>query len=356
MNLSYEKTVALLQTHDTSVVSLYLIRKRKEGNHCKFLECVTQGAARSFVISVPDKFSLVVPAGCTTPESFISPVGAEIGGRQLEYLRKPRGTIESDLFSVSSGFVCHLAGEDVSCYRIVGEADSPYEEAQPDTQIQSLVQNVDTLAVETKKGGGEGETDLSLSGDDGRTRLGPSSLPKLDLLAVRPSSFLFDEIEMGLVYVAVEIYSFYKNRKEIVEELGRNYAFLGDNELDIRQEKIDGLAQRFRLLSAEFASVDDILLQRDSRSKEKLATLKTLLERLLVLEKAAVEPSPKVSSLKSQVQDSIREEHVKSLRFKDSVHDALELCDLFASQILEKIMGLKEEAQKIGAEDAVLET
>ena len=85
-------------------------------------------------------FSLVFPTSLTSAallgsaptEMFIAPVGTEIGSRQLEYLTKIRGTLDSDLVSVSSSFVCHLTKSASRCYRIVGEFDDPYDEAKPE--------------------------------------------------------------------------------------------------------------------------------------------------------------------------------------------------------------------------------
>lgn len=272
---------------------------------------------------------------------FISPVGIEIGSRQLEYLTKIRGTLESDLVSVSSSFVCHITKSSSWCYRIVGEFDGPYEEAKPDNQIQSLVQKVETL-VEAKEG-------LPTEPD----RLPVSDLPSLsqanayDALTIRPASFIFDEIELGLVYISIELNTFYENAPLIYELLGKKYSFLEDNELDVRQEKIDHLAQLFTQLTDRFKEVDDILLKRDNTSKHKLATLSKLLNRLHKVEKSSPKEIPAINDLKSQIQTTITEEHINSLRLKDSAHDMLELCDILSSQVLDKIKGLKDEVQEI---------
>jgi len=341
MNLSYEKTISLLQTHNTTVIALYMIRKNGNTYHCKFLECMATGLVQPFFISIPDKFNVAVLLGSAPTEMFISPVGIEIGSRQLEYLTKIRGTLESDLVSVSSSFVCHITKSSSWCYRIVGEFDGPYEEAKPDNQIQSLVQKVETL-VEAKEG-------LPTEPD----RLPVSDLPSLsqanayDALTIRPASFIFDEIELGLVYISIELNTFYENAPLIYELLGKKYSFLEDNELDVRQEKIDHLAQLFTQLTDRFKEVDDILLKRDNTSKHKLATLSKLLNRLHKVEKSSPKEIPAINDLKSQIQTTITEEHINSLRLKDSAHDMLELCDILSSQVLDKIKGLKDEVQEI---------
>ena len=117
-----------------------------------------------FLISIPDKFNITVaPKGLRDPEGgsglreavrgapievFISPVGPEIVARQLEYLKKIRGTLESDLVSISSSFVCHVKNSSRGGYRIVGEFDDPFEESKTDSPIQSLVHKVATLVEE----------------------------------------------------------------------------------------------------------------------------------------------------------------------------------------------------------------
>ena len=342
MNLSYEKTISLLRTHNTRVIAIYMMRQRGETYKCKFLECMTTGLVQPFFISIPEKFNVAVLLGSAPTEMFISPVGTEIGARQLEYLTKIRGTLESDLVSVSSNFVCHITTSSSWCYRIVGEFDEPYEEAKPDNQIQSLVQKV-TALVETKEG-------LS---PDLFSLPEPSAIDNHDSLTIRPESFIFDEIELGLVYISIELNTFYKDGARIREVMGEKYAFLEDNELDVRQEKIDHLGQVFAQLTDRFKEVDDILLKRDSTSKQKLTTLSNLLKRLHKVENSSEKEIPAINDLKFQIQTTITEEHINSLRLKDSAHDMLELCDILSSQVLDKIKGLKDEVQEISAGDVI---
>ena len=340
MNLSYEKILSLLQTHDTTVVATYTIRMRGDKHTCKFLECMTTGTPQSFFISIPDKFNITVLLGSAPTEVFISPVGPEIVTRQLEYLKKIRGTLESDLVSISSSFVCHVKNDSSWCYRIAGEFDDPYEESKTDTQIQSLVQKVTNLVEEKEAPDSDpfpGIPSLSET---------PVSFKDYDPLTIRPTSFMFDEIELGLVYIAIELNSFYKDASQIREVLIKKYAFLEDNELDVRQEKIDHLSQLFGQLTERFKEVDDILLKRDSTSKKKLATLANLLKRLTKIENASELEIPAINDLKVQIQATITEEHIISLRLKDSAHDMLELCDILSSQVLDKIKGLKDEVGK----------
>ena len=340
MNLSFEKTLSLLQTHHTRVVATYTIRMKGNKHKCKFLECMTTGISRPFFISIPDKFNITVLLGSAPMEVFISPVGPEIVARQLEYLKKIRGTLESDLVSISSSFICHVKNSSRWCYRIVGEFDDLYEESKPDSQFQSLVQKVTNLVEEKTE-----TADPPLL----------STLPETpifeeydDSLTIRPTSFMFDEIELGLVYIAVELNSFYKDASQIREVLVKKYAFLEDNELDVRQEKIDRLAQLFIQLTERFKEVDDILLKRDSTSKKKLETLTNLLKRLTKVEDASEKEIPTINDLKVQIQTTITEEHITSLRLKDSANDMLELCDILSSQVLDKIKWLKDEAEKDG--------
>ena len=342
MNLSYEKTVSLLQTHNTTVVAIYMIRMTGNTYKCKFLECMSTGLGRPFFISIPDKFNVAVLLGSAPTEMFISPVGTEIGSRQLEYLKKIRGTLESDLVSISSNFMCHITNSSSWCYRIVGEFDDPYEEAKSDNQIQNLVQKVTTLVDEKKEE--EESTDPFPNP--------PLSLPQIsaddyDLLTIRPSSFIFDEIELGLVYISIDLNSFYEDATRICEVLEEKYGFIEDNELDVRQEKIDHLAQTFNQLTDRFKEVDDILLKRDSTSKQKFTTLENLLKRLDKIENSSDNEVPEINDLKSQIQTTITEEHINSLRLKDSTNDMLELCDILSSQVLDTIKGLKDEVGEI---------
>ena len=61
--------------------------------------------------------------------------------------------------------------------------------------------------------------------------------------------------------------------------------------------------------------------------------------------------NPYISSLRAPKKDknlprAISEEHITSLRLKDSAHDMLELCDILSSQVLDKIKGIKTEVEK----------
>jgi hypothetical protein len=76
------------------------------------------------------------------------------------------------------------------------------------------------------------------------------------------------------------------------------------------------------------------------------------LTRLTKVENISENEGPTVNDLKSQIQTTIAEEHIKSLRLKDSIHDTLELCDILASQVLEKIKSLKDEVDEINQEAA----
>jgi len=332
MNLSYGKTRTLLQSHYTNIVASYTMRMKANKHKCKFLECVTEGVSRPFFISIPDKFTVTVPHGSVPTEVFITPVGSEIVTRQLEYLKKILGTLKSDLVSISSSFVCHLKGDTCVCYRIVGEFDDPYEEVKIEDPVQSLVQKVTSLV--------EAEAELpELTLPEERS----FSTEDHDSLTVRAASFIFDEIELGLVYIDIELNSFYENVSHIRAVLVEKYAYLEDNELDVRQEKIDHLSQLFNQLTERFKEIDEILLKHDITSKTQLTTLAGLLTRLTKVENESEQEDSTVNDLKSQIQIAITKEHIKSLRLKDSTHDMLELCDILGSQVLEKIKLLKDE-------------
>ena len=341
MNLSYEKTLNLLQTHSTNIVTSYTMRMKDNKHKCKFLECVTEGVSQSFLISIPDKFNVVVPLGSVATEVFILPVGSEIVARQLDYLKKIRGTLQSDVVSISSNIICYVNTSSSVCYRIVGEFDELYEEIKLENPIQSLVQKVTNLVEEKPTQPG-----VSLSGGE------PFTNKVYDPLIVQSESFIFDEIELGLVYISIELNSFYENVSRIREVLIEKYAYLEDNELDVRQEKIDHLSQLFNQLTEKFKEVDEILLKRDNTSKKTLSTLGNLLTRLTKVENVSEKEGPTVNDLKSQIQTTIAEEHIKSLRLKDSIHDTLELCDILVSQVLEKIKSLKDEVDEINQEVA----
>ena len=341
MNLSYEKTLNLLQTHSTNIIASYIIRIKDQKSKCKFIECVTEGVSQSFFISIPDKFNVVVPLGSASMEVFIFPVGEEIVFRQLEYLKKTRGTLQSDLVSISSNFVCHITANSSMCYRIVGECDAWYEETKSEDPVQSLVQKVSNLVEEKPT-----YPEVTLSGE------GSFSDKVQDPLIVKPASFIFDEIELGLVYISIDLNSFYENVSRVRGVLIEKYAYLEDNELDVRQEKIDHLSQLFTQLTDRFKEVDEILLKHDSISKKTLVTLGNLVTRLTKIEHVAEKEVSSVNDLKSQIQSTITEEYIKDLRLKDSIHDMLELCDILGSQILEKIKSIKDEVDTLSQEVA----
>lgn len=334
----------LLQNHSTNIVAAYTMRMKDNKHKCKFLECVTEGVTPSFLISIPDKFNVVIPLGSVSTNVFILPVSPEIVARQLDYLKKIRGTLHSDLVSISSNIICYINSSSSVCYRIVGEFDELYEETSRENPIQNLIQKVTNL-VEEK--GLQSEVILAEGHPVGKV---------YDPLTVRPASFIFDEIELGLVYISIELNSFYENVSRVREVLTEKYAYLEDNELDVRQEKIDLLSQLFNQLTERFKEVDEILLKRDITSKKTLSTLGKLLTRLTKVENLSEKKGSTITGLKSQIQTTITEEHIKSLRLKDSIHDMLELCDILVSQVLEKITSLKDEVGEINPEAVNIES
>ncbi len=343
MDLSYGKMLKLLQTHSTNIVAAYTMRMKDNKHKCKFLECVTEGVTPSFLISIPDKFNVVIPLGSVSTNVFILPVSPEIVARQLDYLKKIRGTLHSDFVSISSNIICYIHSSSSVCYRIVGESDELYEETSQENPIQNLIQKVTNL-VEEK--GDQSEVILAEGNPVDKVH---------DPLTVRPASFIFDEIELGLVYISIELNSFYENVSRIREVLTEKYAHLEDNELDVRQEKIDLLSKSFNQLTERFKEVDEILLKRDITSKNTLSTLGKLLTRLSKIERISENQDSTIAGLKSQIQITITEEHIKSLRLKDSIHDMLELCDILVSQVLEKITSLKDEVNEISPEAVNIE-
>lgn len=308
------------------------------------------------MISIADRFVMAVGSadlaslGEHVSRIFLIPMGVEIAPLQLAHVLHAKGTLDSDLVALGSGTFCHAVGEtssDVVGYRLVGEFDPAYVFPTEQDKLSSLVQKATEILADE-----ETPEDPSADVRETETEPAPEDLiedlvsPPTTFSAV-PSTFLFDEIEIGIVFLSVDLNTFYRDATSIACKLSTQYDFLEDNELDVRQEKIDDLKKSVETLAGYLQRVDGLLLQNEASSKQKQKTLEGLLTRVAnVVAKsdgnAAFDSEPNdVLSLRLQIEHSADEEHVVSLRLKDTLHRSLELCRLLVTQAISEMKGLE---------------
>ena len=153
MKLSYSKTVELLRKHSTEIVAIFLVRLSGcPEARCVFLECSVPTMIRTFFLSIPDRFSLVVaPPFPPIKKIFLKPLDDSLAARQLRHLLQARGTLTCNLVSVASTVLCHAyldedaAETTTESFHIVEETDTAFVQDPVLDNVQSLEDKVNEL-------------------------------------------------------------------------------------------------------------------------------------------------------------------------------------------------------------------
>ena len=369
MNLSLDKTLAMLKDNDTTVLGIYAMRIAGETTaQCLFFEAASATCVRPFMIHVPNRFKVSLPKDVHDVHdvhdlniTYLLPASEQSVQLQLEHLELTLGTLTTSALSLSSAALCYKARDDITnvpsarCFRIVSSLEGPYDEKKYNDPLSELVGQVEEVApsaISTELV--DQAQPFSIDADaDVQVDVDVPTIPKFDendsapegvLQSTVPPSLLCDEIELGLLYLTVDLSTFYRNRTRVESELDSNYALLDDNELDVRQEKISQLQALITEVQKQMLTLDERVLASDDITTKKFSTLQKLLAKVVLMEQKDGNKQ-KIGQLKSQIQFSIGEETIVQLRRKDFVLNVLNLCSIILTEALSAVRGLQEELQ-----------
>ena len=121
-----------------------------------------------------------------------------------------------------------------------------------------------------------------------------------------------------------------------------------DNQLDLRHQKIEELKQTNAAVGRQLVSLEESLLKREERSQNKLDQLSTLLTRLSTLKKksSSRKRSSKMLLIHEKINSTMEEEQVLSMRLKDQLHAAIELCSVILGETLTELEKLIQEIRR----------
>jgi len=378
MNLSLDKTLAMLKNNDTTVLGIYAMRIAGETTaQCLFFEAASATCVRPFMIHVPNRFKVSLPKNVQNLQdvqdlqdlniTYLLPASEQSVQLQLEHLELTLGTLTASALSLSSAALCYKARDDITnvpsarCFRIVSSLEGPYDEKKYKDPLSELVGQVEEVApsvisTELVDQAQPFSVDVDVDVDvdvQVDVDVDVPTIPKFDendsapegvLQSTVPPSLLCDEIELGLLYLTVDLSTFYRNRTRVESELDSNYALLDDNELDVRQEKISQLQALITEVQKQMLTLDERILASDDITTKKFSTLQKLLAKVVLMEQKDGNKQ-KIGQLKSQIQFSIGEETIVQLRRKDFVLNVLNLCSIILTEALSAVRGLQEELQ-----------
>jgi len=143
--LSLDRFLKFLETHDYALTSVYC-----ENNEIRFAECRTPHQQKTFIVHVPEKYSLTPgPADTDLKKIDVTKEESELDGRQIKYLSDLKGPLlECDLLAISSSNIC--------MYKNTGETGlysfgSSAEETEQDSESEEEIEEEDFGVAELER-------------------------------------------------------------------------------------------------------------------------------------------------------------------------------------------------------------
>ncbi len=296
--LLFDKVDAFLKKKNYILTHVYT----SSGGECIFLQCRTPRHGKTLLVRVPSKYTLKidgVPDG--TPSTNISIIDKQ-NSRQRDYMERIREGIDSqiELIAISSTSLTLLRGDDVMVYHI-GDLEIEKEDDEDEAdEVTLLEQAIDKLVGEDDHSTGVGEDieeeGSTTAGRDEDDALVFDETPISDVIVndgsesvtsvneddnvEEPELQLTDkEIEIGLIYICIDLPSFFKTSSSLENSLIEIYRKMDEREALQRNERlhhIEGLAARVhgKVSSRLLAITED-----EKKLRSQLARLTSVLNK-----------------------------------------------------------------------------
>lgn len=362
--LSLLKLIDLLHTNEYIFVQTYCI-----GKECKFVEVQTPVNRKTFIIRIPSKYYMQI-RGKTRVFNIRDEVKG--GSPQSEYIGMIKGAvIESDLVCISSTKICCFLNNGTAYNYTIGNAPVREEpKIEPDiaseltekaSQLIKKATKVDDIKVELVEPRHQikdpaeivfvdtngdviepdSEIEQMMIADLKKRDVAPTEEKiievkeeevvksddeetQVSMLNSPPDKITESGIEMGMVYVAIEIGRFFKKVKDFGEDCLMLYNILDDEEVKLRRNRVEEVNRMLDACKNSFVKKMDDIRKQEQLTKEQLTKLSYTLLRVLKFE-LLVKKYPKrydtspeeISSMKRTTYETIGELNIKLLRMKD---------------------------------------
>ena len=147
IRLSVDLFLKFLEKHNYALTSVYCQNK-----HIYFAECRTPRQQKTFIIHIPDRYSLIL--GESSPDIQAIPIKRDLEGlktRQIKYLSDLRGSLLScDLVAISGSTLCvHKYNETSELYNLRDEEpDGEGEDEESESESEDIVSELETETTE----------------------------------------------------------------------------------------------------------------------------------------------------------------------------------------------------------------
>jgi len=299
--LSLSKITDYLSKFKYFLISVYC-----SGDRCVFIECKTPIHQKTFIIYVPEKYDMIISDEISIKRLNFIRVDKP-STRQAEYMNTIKGIIDCDLLSISSNSICVLKNSGAfESFVIREEGGRDYEEFE--TIDEDEITAVDNLEKELGKIASrieptkeipdviEKSDDESLSMDsfsasddviEKEELIFEDIVEKEEEIPVKevikstesqrdnslPTMIEDSEIHLGLIYVLVDLTTFFRKAGNLEGEIIDYYEQIEGNESDARETRLETIKD----LSTR---LDVMTTDKINKIKEEEASLKACLIRL----------------------------------------------------------------------------
>jgi hypothetical protein len=382
ITLSMKKLLPFLHKFSYRILVFYTVVDEETGeDNARFIEIKTPRYEKIFMLSIPLRYRLVID---DTHKKIPLTLLKEPSKRHLEYLMETKGTLlDSDVVSISSTFICsyrHNAGyEGTECFYI---GDDAFQEVNAD-DVEDEIENVEKLEAEVQKIASD--IDPSKSEEpikDKETKLlepkeedgvalifeDDEGNPIDDVKQIISNKhteneeeeedeeidfgddedegeevdFRDEEIELGLVYIMVELNVFFKKIGENFEnEIVKLYDTLDEAENERRSTQVTKIQDLLQQVSVNLNTKLEELKAKEDELREsfmRLTSLVTDTNHLLVKTGADAKLKKnheETERLSKQIQSAIHDINVEKIKLKDKITNLLSTHILVLSDLLE---------------------
>lgn len=370
--ISLSKFIDLLTKHSYMLVSAYC----SDANECRFLEVKSPSYQKTFVVLIPEKYKMV--ADDDTHKRLRIGKIIEPPSRTISYLIDMKGPLlECDVLMISSTSLCVYRHNGSSLCYIIGDGDGHLEVTegetkkeienvdpikQLDSDADKLIEKIDpSLLTKTEdtstkeepkevevplneveaEGSGETPEDevmekVELVFEDGDEAVDENEEveekkkhdPSQPMDNSLPSTIEMEEIELGILYVLIDLPTFFRKIEGYEQELITCYDSLDDNEKEVRKQKLKEVNDLLGTATKTLVERLDKISTEELKRRATLVHLTTTLGKLSKLYDKTktinhASERPEVERVMRQTRSTIHEFNVASLRLRDQADELL---------------------------------
>lgn len=344
--LSLQKVTDFVAKHGYVLSTLYHV-----DSSCAFIECRSPIHQKTFVIRIPSKYDLTISADENNAQEITS-VDRETSTQQ-RYMDMLVGGSKFDdvsLLAVSSSSLCVRHFDGTSSYYVLGrvEEEAP-EEIEEVDKVTELERELDKFVTEepatSEPAVIEVDTtaDTSFDADSADESVSmdvveevvfedtpppPDDAEVMDTFVDNsvPPSLEDSEVVIGLIYVMIDLPTFFKSAKSFEDKLTTIYSLLDANEVTSRKTRMVAIDERSQRVHNKVTSRLAEIEANEATLKNQLSRLTQVMTKAEALrnKSASLEGvSNEVDELYGKTRRTIHDLNVQLLRLRDEVDNML---------------------------------